>query len=146
MSDWFSDRETLLVWMFVLSIVMFVGTLVVLPILIVRMSPDHFLHRKPPPDSWRGSHPAVRWSVLIIKNVVGAALLVAGLVMLVVPGQGILAILVGLSMMNVPGKRRLELWMVRQKPVLRAINWIRAKGHRPPLQLPERQASHGRDD
>ena len=142
MFDWFSDHDALLTWMFVLSVVMFVGTLIVLPILIVRMSPDYFLHRKPPPDSWRGSHPFVRWTVLIIKNVVGAALLIAGLVMLLTPGQGILSILVGLSMMNVPGKRRLELRLVQSKPVLHAINWIRAKSHRPPLQVPERHPPH----
>ena len=143
MPAWLTDHETLLLWMFSLSIVMFVGTLVVLPILVVRMSPDYFLHREPPPDSWRGSHPAIRWTVLIIKNVVGAVLFVAGVVMLFTPGQGILAILVGLSMMNVPGKRRLELRLVQSKPVLRAINWIRARSHRPPLLVPDR---HSHDD
>jgi hypothetical protein len=76
--------------------------------------------------------------VLVVKNVVGIVLLACGLVMLFTPGQGILAILVGLSLMNVPGKRALELRIVRSRPVLKAINWIRKKNHRPPLELPPR--------
>ncbi len=130
------ENERLVLWMIIASAVMFVGTLIVLPILIVRMPADYFLHRKPPPDSWRGQHAAIRLAVLFIKNVVGSVLLVAGLVMLAMPGQGLLAILVGLSLMNVPGKRALELRMIQIRPVLKAINWIRAKYGRPPLELP----------
>ena len=34
----------------------------------------------------------------------------------------------------------MELWLVRQPPVLRAINWMRRKRGRPPLQLPDAKA------
>jgi hypothetical protein len=146
MLDWIGDNEALVAWMFVLSIVMFFGTLAVLPILIVRMPADYFLHRKPPPDSWRGRHPAIRWSVLIVKNVVGTILLVAGCIMILTPGQGILAILIGLSMMSIPGKRQLELRLVRSGPVLKAINWVRAKNHRLPLRIPDQFATSTSSD
>jgi hypothetical protein len=135
---WVTDHETFVVWLFVASAAMFLGTLVVLPILIVRMPADYFLYRRPPAKSWRSRHGVMRWTVLILKNLLGLLLLAAGLVMLLGPGQGILAILVGLSLLDVPGKRKLELRLIRSRPVLKAINWVRAKYHRPPLKLPDR--------
>jgi len=135
MLDWFGDHEALVGWLFALSVLMFVGSLILLPILIVRMPADYFSHRRPPAESWRGRHSAIRMVGLISKNAVGAIILIAGIVMLAVPGQGILAILIGLSLLNIPGKRALELRIIGNRMVLRAINALRAKAHRPPLVL-----------
>lgn len=137
MLEWISSHRALSGWLFGLSAAMFVGGLVLMPILIARMRPDHFVHPEPPAESWRGRHPIIRFSVLAIKNGLGVVLLVAGLMMLFLPGQGILAILVAISLLNFPGKRRLELFIVRRRPVLQAINWIRDKAGQPPLILPD---------
>ena len=136
--DWIQSHTTLIV---ALSTVMFVGGLVVMRVLIIRMSPDYFLHREPPVESWRSRHPALRISILVIKNVLGVVLLLAGLAMLVLPGQGIITILVAISLLNFPGKRSLELRIVRQGLVLQAINWIRTRAGRPPLVVPRSKRS-----
>src|SRR5678816_2110707 len=85
------------VWMALtlLSIATFFGSLIVLRILIIRMPPDYFAGREPAPNRWADSHPAVRMSALIAKNVLGTILVVFGVVMLFTPGQGILSILMG---------------------------------------------------
>jgi hypothetical protein len=137
--DWLPDKEAFIAWSVVGSIVMFFGSLIVLPWLIVRMPADYFLYRRPPPDSWAGRHALIRWTVLVLKNLIGAVLLLAGIVMLVVPGQGLLAIIVGISLLNIPGKRRLELRMVQNRHLMKAINWVRAKHKRPPLIVPQRK-------
>ena len=137
MLEWLRSHQTLMGWIFALSGVMFVGGLVLMPILIARMGPDHFVRRNPPVESWRGRHPAVRLAGVAVKNVVGVVLLLAGLAMLVLPGQGVITILVGISLLNFPGRRKLELRIVRQRPVLLAINWIRTRARRPPLIIPE---------
>ena len=138
--DWIQSHTTLIV---ALSTVMFVGGLVVMRVLIIRMSPDYFLHREPPVESWRSRHPALRISILVIKNVLGVLLLLAGLVMLLplVPGPGLIMILVAISLLNFPGKRSLELRIVRWGPVLQAINWIRTRARRPPLVVPRSKRS-----
>jgi hypothetical protein len=59
-----------------------------------------------------------------------------GVAMLLLPGQGILTILIGLMLIDFPGKRRLERRLVQQPSVWRAINWMRAKAHQPPLEMP----------
>lgn len=137
MLDWIRSNPALSGWLFGLSATMFVGGLVLMPILLARMRPDHFLQPTPPAESWRGRHPAIRLSILAIKNGLGAVLLLAGLAMLVLPGQGFITILVAISLLNFPGKRKLELRIVRQGPVLQAVNWIRAKAKQPPLVLPD---------
>jgi hypothetical protein len=136
--EWIGNHKTLVEWLAFSSFLSFVGTLVVIPILVVRIPADYFLHREPPPDSWRGSHPVVRISVLISKNVVGIMLVALGIALSLplVPGQGFLTILIGLTLINFPGKRTLELRIAREKHVRKGINWLRAKSNRPPLELP----------
>jgi hypothetical protein len=123
------------VWMALtlLSIATFFGSLIVLRILIIRMPPDYFAGREPAPNRWADSHPAVRMSALITKNVLGAILVVFGVVMLFTPGQGILSILMGLSLLNVPGKRSMERRIVGNPVVLRTLNAVRARAGRQPL-------------
>jgi len=61
----------------------------------------------------------------------------AGIAMLVLPGQGILAILGGIELMDFPGKYRLERWIVSRPAVLRSVNWLRRRMGRPPLVFEE---------
>ncbi len=127
------------VWMALtlLSIATFFGSLFVLRILIIRMPANYFAGREPAPNPWADSHPAVRMAALISKNLLGAILVVFGLVMLFTPGQGILCILMGLSLLNVPGKRGLERRIVANPVVLRGLNGVRARAGRPPLIVDE---------
>jgi len=52
-----------------------------------------------------------------------------------VPGQGILTILLGLIFLDIPGKRPLEARIIKRPAVLSAINNLRAKYSKPPLEL-----------
>ena len=63
-------------------------------------------------------------------------MVLVGVAMLLLPGQGILTILIGLMLLDFPGKRGLERRLVQQPAVWRAINWMRAKAHQPALELP----------
>ena len=139
MLDWIRIEPWLAGWVFLASILMFLGSLIVIPVLVTRMRSDYFISREPPAESRMGQHPAARVAFLAAKNLLGLILLLAGIAMLALPGQGILTILVGITLLNFPGKRRLELRIVRQRRVLRAINWMRARAKRPPLILPEKK-------
>ena len=74
---------------------------------------------------------------LIAKNILGFVLIIAGIAMLVLPGQGLLTIVVGVVLMNFPGKFRLERWLAMRAPIWRSLNWLRRKARRPELQRPE---------
>ncbi len=120
-----------------LSVLMFFGSLALIPVLLVRMPADYFARSESPFASWRRRHPLAGGVLLVARNVLGAALLLAGLAMMVLPGQGIITVLVALTLLNFPGKRRLELWIIRRRQVRGAIDWIRGRAGRPPLVVPD---------
>lgn len=132
-----------LILLFVLSIVLFAGSLAIIPVLLVRMRADYFVARDPAEASWRRRHPVAGGVLLVGRNLLGAVLLLAGLAMMVLPGQGIITILVALTLLSFPGKRRLELRIVRQRPVRAAIDWIRRRAGRPPLVIPDAPPQSG---
>jgi hypothetical protein len=135
MLAWIRTHEVLLGWLSAASVLVFVGSLIAVPWLIVRIPADYFVARRRGGDD-RPARSRWRWTLLILKNVFGVVLILAGVAMLVLPGQGILAILVGLMCLDVPGKYGLELRLVRQRPVIGSINWVRRKAGRAPLQVP----------
>ncbi len=115
------------------SLVMFVAALVAVPVMVVFIPADYFAHRERRPAAWAETHPVIRLVLLTCKAGVGLLFTVAGVAMLILPGQGLLTILVGLMLLNFPGKYRLEQWLVRLPPVIRGINWIRLRSGRKPL-------------
>ena len=125
-----------------LSVVMFFGSLAAIPVLLARMPADYFVRSESPFASWRRRHPLAGGALLVARNLLGAALLLAGLAMMVLPGQGIITILVALSLLNFPGKRKLELRIIRQRQVRGAIDWIRRRAGRPPLVVPDAPPPH----
>lgn len=122
-----------------LSVVMFFGSLAAIPVLLARMPADYFVRSESPFASWRRRHPVAGGALLVVRNVVGVVLLLAGLVMMVLPGQGIITVLMALTLLNFPGKRKLELWIIRRRKVRGAIDWIRRRAGRPPLVVPDAQ-------
>ncbi|MBH0177851.1 MAG: hypothetical protein HP491_08275 [Nitrospira sp.] len=125
------STETL-VALTVLSIVFFVGSLIAIPFILVRLPTDFFDIRVPRP--WmEDHHPVLRVLGHLVKNLVGAIFLFAGFLMLFLPGQGILTMLIGISMLDFPGKRKVEAKLIGQPAVLNAINSMREKFGKPPL-------------
>jgi hypothetical protein len=121
-----------LVLLFTLSIVGFVGSLVVIPWILVRLPPHYFDERHP--RTWmKDHHPTLRAVGLGLKNLLGTVFVLAGIAMLVLPGQGLLTILIGLSLVDFPGKRALERRVIAAPMVLHTINRLRARFGREPL-------------
>jgi len=127
------STETL-VTLTALSVVFFVGSLIAIPFILVRLPTDFFDTRVP--RRWmEDHHPVLRLLGHIVKNVVGAIFLLVGFLMLFLPGQGILTMLIGVTMLDFPGKRRLEAKMIGQPAVLSTINNMRQKFGKPPLTI-----------
>ncbi len=133
MLDWIHDHGTLLSWLTGASAVMFVGTLIALPAMVVRIAPDYFAHERRPPSRWAHHHPVVRVLFHIGKNAIGIVFIIAGIAMLVLPGQGLLSLVIGFFLLDFPGKYRVEKWLVRRRRVLGAINWLRTRAGREPI-------------
>jgi hypothetical protein len=74
--------------------------------------------------------------LLALRNAVGLILLLLGVAMLVLPGQGLLTILAALSLMDFRGKRRLECRLMLHPRVFAAINRFRLRSGQPRLLSP----------
>jgi hypothetical protein len=128
--NWIQDNEWLLALLGGIGLLMFLGSLVVVPVIVALMPPDYFTR----PPSGLPRRP-LRQLGHVLKNLLGAVLVAAGLLMLVLPGQGILTLAIGISLIDFPGKQRLQLRLVRLRGVRLSIQWIRHKARRAPLQL-----------
>lgn len=111
----------------VVSCALFVATIVLIPWLLVRLPTDYFV--RPPP---RHSVP-----VRVLRNLAGVVLVALGILMLVLPGQGMLTLMIGLSVLDTPLKRRMLRRILCQHNVRSAVQALRARAHRPPLLVPD---------
>lgn len=118
-----------------LSLLLFVASVVALPWFVARLPRDYFVrHDHDLPLSVIRS-PRWRRPLQIAKNVAGVLLLFAGVAMLVLPGQGILTIVMALVLLEFPGKRALQRRLVARPQVMRALNALRRRAGAPPLIL-----------
>ncbi|MDI6808888.1 MAG: PGPGW domain-containing protein [Candidatus Eisenbacteria bacterium] len=133
--NWVQGYGTAIWWATGVSVVTFIVGIVAVPMLMIRVPADYFAHPRRSRMLWAGKPPAIRAVLLAGKNLLGWILVAAGILMLVLPGQGILTILIGLMLLDFPGKFRVERWIVAHRPIFKLINWIRRRAGRPPLVL-----------
>jgi hypothetical protein len=135
--SWIEAHQGLLLSLAGLSVLMFVGSLLSLPFLLARIPEDYFVDPHRHSARLKSLHPVVYLSLRLFKNLVGWVLVLAGILMLVLPGQGILTIIMGLVLSDFPGKYALERRLASKRRVLNGINWIRRRGGHAPLVPPQ---------
>lgn len=111
----------------IISAVVFVVSLLAMPFLLGKIPVDYFAQSN-------NCNNGCNFFIVVIKNLVGLILLLAGIIMLVTPGQGIVSILLGLFLMKFPGKRQLELKLISNDATFKALNWLRNKVGKPPFE------------
>ncbi|MGM0787039.1 MAG: PGPGW domain-containing protein [Thermodesulfobacteriota bacterium] len=134
--SWMQTHSSILWLAGVSSILVFFATLIGLPLLIIKLPENYLLD--PSAYSFRKYVIGTPLDIpfLITKNLLGGLLVVCGVAMLVLPGQGLLTIFSGLLLLKFPGKQKLIHAILRRKKVVKTANWIRGKAHKPPLRWP----------
>ena len=135
--DWAAGHPILVAQLVLVSLALAVVYAVGVCVAVIHMSPDYFAHKTPAEATWRRRHPFLRLLFRGLKNVAGGGLIMLGLVLLVLPGQGILTVLIGLTFLDFPGKRRLEIWIVQRPSIRHRVDRVRKKAGRPRLILPD---------
>ena len=132
-----ADMQELLLIASGVSVGAVILALVGVPWVVTRLPANYFSQARR--QTWRESDGEPLFAVFIglLKNLVGAVLVLLGLVMLVTPGQGLLTLLAGLLLMNFPVKYQLERWLVLRPGVLRALNWLRGRQGHAPFEHPD---------
>ena len=134
--NWASENQALIDQIGQASLIMLVITVVALPFAVKGLPADYFTSEQREPARKTRKHPAL-WALLsLLKNLVGLVLILAGIIMLVLPGQGTVTILIGLAISNFPGKYKLERRIACQPAVGETLNKIRKLTGSPPLEFP----------
>lgn len=120
--------------MFGISIATLIMTFILLPIMITRLPQNYFLEDDRPRPLSR--FVLVHWVLMALKNLLGFAFVLLGVMLLFLPGQGLLTLVIGLTIMNYPGKFAIERWLAMRPRVLPALNWLRSRYGKPPLRDP----------
>jgi hypothetical protein len=123
-------HQDALLWVSILSAVMFAGSIALVPVLVARAPADLFVRE---PSQRRGLGRLLRQ---IVRNLFGLGLLVLGVLMLVLPGQGLLMVLLALLVLDFPGKRALVQRLVRRPKVWDALHYVRQRANKPPFERP----------
>lgn len=122
-----------------LTTVASIAYFIVISYIITQMDKRYFIRKKTSDDdSSENPHltsmnSSVTYVVKIAKIIVGVFLLVCGVVMLVLPGQGLITMLIGLSLIPFPGKNKIEKNLLSRKSVRSSLNWIRIKANKDPF-------------
>ncbi len=135
-TSWLEAHQGVLLSLAGLSMLMFIGSLLALPFFLARIPEDYFADPQRHAGRLKHLHPVFYIALRMIKNLIGWILVLAGVLMLVLPGQGILTIIMGLVLSDFPGKFALERRLASNHRILNGINWIRRRGGHGPLLPP----------
>ena len=133
--DWLGNNAGLTTSLVVVSIVLLVASLWIGQYYLTKIPPDYFMQKHKPLETWRRTRPALWWTLVIGKNLLGGLFILAGVIMVFTPGQGVLTILMGIALMDFPGKQRLERAIIQRPTVLKLVNGLRSRANKPPLEF-----------
>ncbi len=116
-------------------IILYIASIVLVPWMLILLPSDYFTHEERVTCFWKGDSAIIKSLLIFLKNLIGAILLIAGIAMLFLPGQGILTIVAGLFLMNFPYKYKIEKWIIGYPIVLKSFNKIRQKANKEPFSI-----------
>tara|TARA_B100001059_G_scaffold126229_1_gene126228 strand:- start:90 stop:521 length:432 start_codon:yes stop_codon:yes gene_type:complete len=129
----FEAYRSLIIWFGSISLFIFLFSLLTIKWLVALIPEDYFINKRV--SKIRSLNPLLWYIFLIIKNIIGYSLILGGIMMLVLPGQGIFTIIIGLMLSNYPGKYSIERRFIAIPSILKSINWLRRKSNKPPINL-----------
>lgn len=144
--EWLNYNSVLFGWLGLGSFLMFLGSLIAAPMIVARLPHDYFVRQQRGPLREHKRLRAFFMLWLVLKNILGALFVLAGIAMLILPGQGILTIFVGALLIDGPYKREFVLWLVSRKRILKSLNWLRRNNNKPPFVIYSGQIKTGHSE
>ena len=123
LSSWFS-HPVANVCLVLFAVVAVVASIVLVPRFLAKL-PDDYLRSE--------AQPSPSMPLRILRNLLGIVLVLLGVAMLLLPGQGLLTLLVGVLLVDFPGKHQLVTRLLSRPKVLSIVNKLRAHRNAAPL-------------
>lgn len=122
--DWFKNPAV--EWgLGIFSVLAVVASVLLVPRFLASLPADYLKSE--------GHRPPESAALRVGRNLLGVALVLLGIAMLLLPGQGLLTLIVGLLLVDFPGKHRLVTRLLSRPKVLSIVNKLRAHKDAPPL-------------
>ena len=141
MSELIADLTLAITWQSVLiGVLIFLATftinLAIVSFILVKLPANHFSKSRKT-KFWAGPRPWLHALKVIGKNIAGVLLVALGIILSLpgVPGQGLLTVLLGVMLLDFPGKDRMEQKLLSRPAIQKAINGLRRRFDKPPLEL-----------
>lgn len=141
-NEWFETHLHILQLLGSCSLILLIITLVAVPVVVILLPTNYFAMKRREPVHRSTQYNLLYSGFVIVKNLLGVIVITTGLVLLIIPGQGIITILIGFALTNFPGKFAIERWIARQPKVSKTLNWIRNKVGKPPFEIPTQTESN----
>ena len=132
--------DTKLIFLSILiTTVVSIAYFIVISFFITQMDKEYFLRKNTGGKQARKNIDGdsrsrnLNYVVKSAKFIVGLFLILCGLAMLILPGQGLITISIGLSLIPFPGKHQLEQNLLARKSIRVSLNWIRSKAKKEPF-------------
>ena len=119
----------------IVIVLLYLAAMALVPWLIRRLPSDYFSKEERENCLFKGDSLLIKSTFILLKNIVGGILVLSGIAMLFLPGQGILTIVAGIFLMDFPYKYKIEKWIIRQPVVLKVFNKMREKADKAPFSL-----------
>jgi len=135
MFEWFVDNRSLLIWLSFFSAIFFIVSLIALPWLVGLIPEDYFFNTTTDSQNANEDNFFYKLAMKIGKNALGLVLLAGGVLMLFLPGQGLLTIFMGAVLIDYPKKKLIERRLIKIGFILKCLYWVRIKGGHSSLRL-----------
>ena len=132
-TEFVSNYKTYILWLATISLFVFIFSLVSIKWLVALIPTDYFVKKNI--SESKKSYSLLWLMSIIVKNIIGYTLILGGILMLVLPGQGLFTILMGLILSNYPGKYTIEKKFISIPSILKTVNWLRKKSNKPRLKI-----------
>jgi archaellum biogenesis protein FlaJ (TadC family) len=119
-----------------LSLLFSLTSLLLVGWVLVKLPEDYFVHHKE--HHWIDPvrYPNLYKVLRMVKNLIGIVLIVVGIILIFMPGQGVLTIVIGLILTDFPAKKRWLEKLLRSKGVRKSLDMLRRKAGKRPFLYP----------
>ena len=131
--EYTNTYKNFIFWISLVSLTIFIISILSIRWLVLLIPENYFKEKK---NSVLKEKYFLYWIAFkFIKNSLGYLLIIGGILMLVLPGQGILTIFIGMILSDYPGKYNIEKKIIQSSIILRTINSIRKKSGKKSLKF-----------
>ena len=99
-TEWLTSYSSILIGIGGLSILILMFSIIGLGWFISQIPEDYFKKKKRQAKNWDQYSSETRMMMIIVKNVIGIVMLISGLLLLILPGQGILTMIIGILLID----------------------------------------------